>query len=158
LTHGLQFLDSHHPPRSRSTTQPPTRPPPLLRSGADTTSTYKIDPYVAAPQSTSINAFCATPCMRWVFTGGSDGYIRKFDWFGSMNGKVPLTVAQKHSFVDTVTRAGILLSYWENEDLTTNNSFLHVPETVDDLKLSPVYSLAVQNQSLWILSGLEVWA
>ncbi|RPB05259.1 WD40 repeat-like protein [Choiromyces venosus 120613-1] len=95
--------------------------------------------------------------MRWVFTGGSDGYIRRFDWFGSINGKVPLTVAQRHPFVDSVTRAGVLLSYWENEEpiVAGKPQVLHVPETTDDLKLSPVYSLAVQNQSLWLLSGLE---
>ncbi|KAI5821269.1 WD40-repeat-containing domain protein [Pyronema omphalodes] len=154
---GDQDEDAQQAPRSRSATQAPTRAPPLLRAGADTTSTYDIVPYVAAPQSTSINAFCATPCMRWIFTGGSDGYIRRFDWFGSMNGRVPLTVAQRHPFVDSVTRAGILLSYWENEEpaTSTKSSLLHVPDTTDDLKLSPVYSLAVQNQSLWLLSGLE---
>lgn len=119
--------------------------------------TYDIVPYVAAPQSTSINAFCATPCMRWAFTGGSDGYIRRYDWFASVNGKVPLTVAQKHPFVDSVTRSGILLSYWENEEPAVKSDLLHVPETTDDLKLSSVYSLAVQSQSLWLLSGLEVW-
>jgi transcriptional activator SPT8 len=144
------------PPRSRSLTAQPVRPLPALRPGADTAATYDIVPYVAAPQSTSINAFTATPCMRWIFTGGSDGYIRKFDWFGSMNGRVPLTVAQKHPFVDSVTRAGILLSYWENEEPAHKGGFLHVPETTDDLKLSPVYSLAVQSQALWLLSGLEV--
>lgn len=109
-------LDSQQPPRSRSTTQPPVRPLPTLRPEVKIAITYEITPYVAAPQSTSINAFCATPCMRWVFTGGSDGYIRRFDWFGSINGKVPLTVAQRHPFVDSVTRAGVLLSYWENEE------------------------------------------
>ncbi|KAF3940382.1 hypothetical protein ABW19_dt0202838 [Dactylella cylindrospora] len=77
---------------------------PRIRPGADTATTYDIVPYVAAPMSTSIHAFCATPCMRWVFTGGQDGYIRKFDWYASINGKVPLTVAQKHPFVDSVTR------------------------------------------------------
>lgn len=45
-------------------------------------------------------------------------------------------------------------------ELTTihvvKSEHLYVPETTDDLKLSPVYSLAVQNQSLWLLSGLEV--
>lgn len=132
------------------------RPLPTLRPGVDTAITYDIVPYVAAPQSTSINAFAATPCMRWVFTGGSDGYIRKYDWFSSINGKVPLTVAQKHPFVDSVTRAGVLLSYWENEEPAVKNNLLHIPETTDDLKLSPVYSLAVQSQSLWLLSGLEV--
>ncbi|KAI5843439.1 WD40-repeat-containing domain protein [Morchella snyderi] len=93
--------------------------------------------------------------MRWIFTGGSDGYIRRFDWFGSINGRVPLTVAQRHPFVDSVTRAGILLSYWENEEPVVKSEHLYIPETTDDLKLSPVYSLAVQNQSLWLLSGLE---
>lgn len=75
-----------------------------------------------------------------------------------MNGRVPLTVAQRHPFVDSVTRAGILLSYWENEEpaASSKSSLLHVPDTTDDLKLSPVYSLAVQSQSLWLLSGLEV--
>lgn len=90
---------------------------PRIRPGAETASTYDIVPYVAAPQSTSIHAFCSTPCMKWIFTGGQDGYIRKYDWYASINGKVPLTVAQKHPFVDSVTRAGVLLSYWENEEV-----------------------------------------
>ncbi|EWC48513.1 hypothetical protein DRE_07726 [Drechslerella stenobrocha 248] len=102
--------------------------------------------------STSIHAFCATPCMRWVFTGGQDGYIRKFDWYASINGKVPLTVAQKHPFVDSVTRAGVLLSYWENEEIPDKHNLS--PES-DDIKISPVYSLATHSQALWLLSGLE---
>ena len=27
-----------------------------------------------------------------------------------------LTVAQRHPFVDSVTKAGVLASYWENSD------------------------------------------
>jgi preprotein translocase subunit Sec61beta len=27
-----------------------------------------------------------------------------------------LTVAQRHPFVDSVTKAGVLMSYWENEE------------------------------------------
>lgn len=89
----------------RSSSSPgPSRPLPTLRPGAAAASSYDIIPYVAAPHATSINAFCATPCMRWIFTGGNDGYIRKFDWFNSINGKTPLTVAQRHPFVDSVTR------------------------------------------------------
>ncbi|KAF8460335.1 WD40-repeat-containing domain protein [Kalaharituber pfeilii] len=142
-------------PHRKSNSPPPARPLPTLRPGADTASSYDIIPYVAAPHATSINAFCATPCMRWIFTGGNDGYIRKFDWFNSINGKTPLTVAQKHPFVDSVTRAGYCLSYWENEEPPVKNSFLHVPESTDDARLSPVYSLAVHHQALWMLSGLE---
>jgi transcriptional activator SPT8 len=94
---------------SRHPSTPPSsrirrRSPPPLQSGADTCSSYDIVPVLAAPHATSVNAIAATTDMRWVFTGGSDGYIRKFDHFAGMNGKVPLTVAQKHPFVDSVTK------------------------------------------------------
>jgi len=82
------------------------REPPQLQDKADTCSSYDIVPVLAAPHATSVNAITATMDMRWVFTGGSDGYIRKFDHFAGMNGKVPLTVAQKHPFVDSVTKVG----------------------------------------------------
>jgi transcriptional activator SPT8 len=105
---------------------------------------YDIIPTIAAPQSTSINAITAVPDMRWVFTGGADGYIRRFNWVDTANGKLALTVAQRHPFVDTVTKAGVLLSYWENEDASGAQG-----------SLSPVYSLAVHSQAIWLLSGLE---
>ncbi|KAG0644742.1 hypothetical protein HOY80DRAFT_1027842 [Tuber brumale] len=71
--------DSQPHPRSRSTGQPAARPRSTLKLEAKDAITYEITPYVVAPQSTSINNFCATPCMRWVFTGGSGSYIRRFD-------------------------------------------------------------------------------
>ncbi|QIW95212.1 hypothetical protein AMS68_000730 [Peltaster fructicola] len=124
-------------------------PPP--RSEAVTAQAYDIVPTMAAPQSTSINAITATPDMRWVFSGGTDGYVRMYNWVDTANGKVPLTVAQKHPFVDSVMKAGSLLTYWENEDAT-----LRTPTQADDGKwLSPVYSLAVEHQAIWLLSGTE---
>ncbi|KAF2453936.1 WD40-repeat-containing domain protein [Lineolata rhizophorae] len=120
---------------------------PAVRKEALTASLYDIVPTIAAPHSTSINAITATPDMRWVFSGGTDGYIRKFNWIDTVNGKMMLTVAQRHPFVDSVTKAGVLMSYWENED---------GPGDMDDNVVpSPVYSLAVQHQGLWLLSGLE---
>lgn len=89
---------------------------PSVRPEALTAPVYDIIPTIAAPHSTSINAITATPDMRWVFSGGADGYIRKFNWVDTANGKLALTVAQRHPFVDSVTKAGVLLSYWENED------------------------------------------
>ncbi|EKG15104.1 hypothetical protein MPH_07701 [Macrophomina phaseolina MS6] len=90
--------------------------------------------------------------MRWVFSGGADGYIRKFNWVDTANGKLMLTVAQRHPFVDSVTKAGVLLSYWENEETSDRTP----PSTNDDtISLSPVYSLAVHHQALWLLSGTE---
>jgi len=96
--------------QAQSTTPSPQvrkRSPPPLQPKADTASSYDIVPVLAAPHATSVNAITATTDMRWVFTGGSDGYIRKFDHFASMNGKVPLTVAQKHPFVDSVTKVSV---------------------------------------------------
>lgn len=125
---------------------PPTRPEAL------TALAYDIVPTMAAPQSTSINAIAATPDMRWVFSGGADGYVRMFNWVETANGKVPLTVAQKHPFVDSVMKAGSLVTYWENEEALMKTP----PSQPDDGKWnSPVYSLAVQHQALWLLSGLE---
>lgn len=107
---------------SASPTHTPSAPngsptqPLRVRSEALTASTYDIVPTIAAPHSTSINSITATPDLRWVFSGGADGYIRKFNWIETVNGKSMLTVAQRHPFVDSVTKAGVLLSYWENED------------------------------------------
>ncbi|KAK9259845.1 WD40-repeat-containing domain protein [Lipomyces tetrasporus] len=127
-----------------------------LIEGLDTCLSYDIAPYVAAPMSTSINCMDLPQSMRWIFTGGQDGFIRKFDFYQSVNGKLPLTVAQKHPFADSITKAGVLVSYWENEvpvepDLTTVTG----PPDEHDMKISPVYALAVQSQCLWLVSGLE---
>ena len=81
-----------------------------------TADMYDIVPTIAAPHSTSINAVTATSDMRWVFSGGADGWIRKFNWVDTVNARTLLTVAQRHPFVDSVTKAGVLMSYWENEE------------------------------------------
>ncbi|KAI9837631.1 MAG: Transcription factor spt8 [Sclerophora amabilis] len=147
------LLTSPSPRRSSAT---PAAPPPFrpsVRPEALTAPMYDIAPTIAAPHSTSINTVTATPDMRWVFTGGSDGYIRKFNWIDSANSKVMLTVAQRHPFVDSVTKAGVLISYWENEEPQIRSPNMQQPD--DNLSLSPVYSLAVHSQGLWLLSGLE---
>lgn len=133
---------------------------------------YDIVPTIAAPHSTSINTITATPDMRWVFSGGGDGWIRKFNWIDTVNAKSMLTVAQRHPFVDSVTKAGVLMSYWENEEPSGKNlqaqmlvALLMLSDVVSEpkgpeeaLPLSPVYSLAVHPQALWLLSGTEVGA
>lgn len=118
-----------------------------IRPEALNASTYDIVPTMAAPQATSINALAATPDMRYWFTGGTDGYVRKYDGAATINGKTLLTVAQRHPFVDTVTKAGVLMSYWENDE--------PVQKQGDEPTISPVYSLAVQSEAIWLLSGLE---
>jgi len=137
---------------SASPRQPSAAPTPKMRfevrAEALSASIYDIVPTMAAPQSTSINAIAATPDMRYWFTGGSDCYIRKYDGVATVNGKTLLTVAQRHPFVDSVVKAGVLMSYWDNEEPLPKHPG-------EEPQLSPVYSLAVQSQSLWMLSGLE---
>lgn len=107
-------LTSPSPRAASSSSGLPFRP--SVRQEALNAPVYDIVPTIAAPHSTSINAVTSTPDMRWVFSGGTDGYIRRFNWVDTANGKLALTVAQRHPFVDSVTKAGVLLSYWENED------------------------------------------
>ncbi|MCJ1248086.1 Transcription factor spt8 [Trapelia coarctata] len=142
------LLTSPSPQRNPSTLTAVPIDVPRVRPEALTAPVYDIVPTIAAPHSTSINAITATPDLRWVFSGGADGYIRKFNWVETANGKVMLTVAQRHPFVDSVTKAGVLTSYWENEERQPKSG-------EDGQTLSPVYSLAVHNQGLWLLSGLE---
>ncbi|KAI0173015.1 WD40 repeat-like protein [Hypoxylon sp. FL1284] len=122
---------------------------PSVRPETLDAATYDIVPTMAAPMATSINAVAITPDLRYWMTGGSDGYIRKYDGPATINGKTLLTVAQRHPFVDSVTKAGVLMSYWENAEPQP------APVRQEDLVLSPVYSLAVHSQALWLLSGLE---
>ena len=110
------LLTSPSPARSSFATNGLGAQPFRTRPEALTASVYDIVPTIAAPHSTSINSITATPDLRWVFSGGADGYIRKFNWIDTVNGKSMLTVAQRHPFVDSVTKAGVLMSYWENED------------------------------------------
>ncbi|KAJ1325510.1 transcriptional activator SPT8 [Microdochium nivale] len=138
--------------RTSATPSPSSGTPnwmPVLRPQVLNAKTYDIVPTMAAPMATSINAIAITPDLRYWMTGGTDGYIRKYDGPGTINGKTLLTVAQRHPFVDTVTKAGILMSYWENAEPQAPGA------RADDLGLSPVYSLAVHSQALWCLSGLE---
>ncbi|KAI9801072.1 MAG: Transcription factor spt8 [Piccolia ochrophora] len=141
-------------PHPRTPTPAPTPTyRPSVRPEAISAPVYDIVPTIAAPHSTSINAITATPDLRWVFSGGADGYIRRFNWIDTANGKAMLTVAQRHPFVDSVVKAGVLMSYWENEEPQVKSPLLQPSD--DNTSLSPVYSLAVNSQALWLLSGLD---
>ncbi|KAK4185742.1 putative transcription factor [Podospora australis] len=148
--------DDREPPR-RTSTAPPTTPVvgskwrAVIAPEFTSATYYDIVPTMAAPQATSINAIAVTPDLRYWMTGGSDCYIRKYNGPDTINGKTQLTVAQRHPFVDSVVKAGVLMSYWANEEPPVVNSRGVAEEAV----LSPVYSLAVHREALWLLSGLE---
>ncbi|KAI8596135.1 WD40-repeat-containing domain protein, partial [Dissophora ornata] len=119
--------------------------------------TFDIMPLVLAVHPCNIYCMAATQCMRWVFTGSEDGYIRKYDFFASMNGKTMLTQGQRHGQVDSVTKAGILTSYWENEEQPNKlqQQFLGEDGLPNESKMSAVYSLDCHSEAVFALSGLE---
>jgi transcriptional activator SPT8 len=82
--------------------------------------------------------------MTHLLTGSHDGFIRDYDVFAGANGKTVLTAPQRHhaGLADASIKSGVLRSWWEN------------PE--GESSLSPVYSMAVQADSLWGLSTTEV--
>ncbi|KAJ2549293.1 Transcription factor spt8 [Coemansia sp. RSA 1933] len=108
-------------------------------------ATYDILPTMLFVNANQIHAAAATANMRWVFTGGEDGYVRKWDMDATAAGKQPLTQGQRHSHVDSVNKAGVLASYWDHSDKVDSGMEM----------LSPVYSLAVQSQAEWLVSGMK---
>ncbi|CAG8492711.1 1399_t:CDS:10 [Funneliformis mosseae] len=159
-------------PNSNSAQTPATHTNRTLQQFADDCKTYDIVPYVAAIQACQIYALDATKNMRWIFTGGDDGFVRKYDFFASMGGKTLLTQNQKHAQVESVQKAGVIVSYWENEEQPLPSAIpkpektngpseegatpIIIPEPpVQELKMSPVYSLAVQSEAVWLLTGME---
>ncbi|KAG5357285.1 Transcription factor spt8 [Yarrowia sp. C11] len=125
-----------------------------LCANTDCCEGYDIVPYVAAIHSCPVHAIDLSWELKWMFTGGQDGFVRKYDFFASVNGKLPLTVAQRHPFVDCVTKAGVLTSYWENEQPVYETD-IKPKDGLYEPKLSCVYSLAAHSRCLWLLSGLQ---
>jgi transcriptional activator SPT8 len=87
--------------------------------------------------------------MTHLVTGSEDGYIRDYDIFTAVNGKVFLTAPQRHhaGVVEGTMKAGQVRSWWENPG---------IPAPSADAARSPVHSLALHSEALWGLSGTDV--
>ncbi|KAG6331698.1 hypothetical protein ID866_7389, partial [Astraeus odoratus] len=123
-----------------------------------------IFPTGQLPRSFTVEAVCAIPhpvpthslassfCMSHLLTGSDDGYIRDYDIFTSLNGKITLTAPQRHhcNVVEGNMKAGQIRCWWENPDY--GNPSLGYPQVGEPL-LSPVYSLAMHSDALWALGG-----
>lgn len=126
---------------------------------------FDIVPSVAIPYAQQCHAFAVSDGPKWLLTGGEDGFIRKYDFAASVEGKSPLTVAQKHNLMDSITKAGVICSYWENEQPMTKKQILESnpklkpndfqnPASTYEPKACPVYALDVEKNGYWCLSGL----
>ncbi|KAJ8323505.1 Transcription factor spt8 [Batrachochytrium dendrobatidis] len=115
---------------------------------------YDIVPVGNAIHLTGVNCLAATKDFRWIFSGSDDGFIRKFDCQQSVNGDAMLTQNQRHGFVDSIQKAGVLISAWENEDRLAGPRHEH-SHSNSQARTSPVFSLDVHSEGVWCISGLD---
>ena len=127
-----------------------------MLQAAQISDSYNIYPTAAIPIQTHVNALAVSRGLRYLFLGGNDGYIRKYDLLNTLEGKLSLTILQKHSLAESIQNAGILQSYWENEIPQKKSEMkLSANKAEYEPKVSPVHSLEVQSECLFILSGLQ---
>jgi transcriptional activator SPT8 len=91
--------------------------------------------------------------MTHLLTGSDDGYIRDYDIFSAVNGKNFLTAQQRHhcGVIEGTMKAGQIRCWWENP---VKPPGLGAPPR--ESRLAPVYSLLMQSDALWALSGSDV--
>jgi transcriptional activator SPT8 len=153
---------------------PPTTPP--------TRQTLSLDPVIVIPHPCATYALAATPCLGTFLTGNADGYVRSYDFWASANSGAALSALQRGvaNLGEGVNKAGVGRGYWKNEVEVEEGSaavdtgkgkkngkeafsFLGEPQAEVPAgerkrvkRAEPVYSLAVQSDGLWSLSGTEV--
>lgn len=154
---------------------PPSTPAP---------SSYSLESISTIAQGTPIHAFALPPCSSHIYTGGQDGFIRRYALHAMLNGTgvdnpafPNLTMKPGGSGSASEMRLPVLVNYWENEEpgpwmddlLKPGDGEAVVAEAEsrrEKLKWgpksaafggqSPVYSIAVQREELWGLSGTSV--
>ncbi|PWN29872.1 WD40 repeat-like protein [Jaminaea rosea] len=108
---------------------------------------YAIEPLAALPHSAHVHAMALSGDGSVLLTGGSDGHVRRYDVYGTMNGRNMLTLGVRHAYVEGITRGGVLHSWWGNEERNADD------DDEEHRPVSAVHSLAIQRDALWSLSG-----
>ena len=75
-------------------------PPQRLLSEA----TLDVIPHALYPQPCELYAMDTCVGFRYIWVAGTDGIVRKLDFFASMNNKLHLTQSQRHGLVDSVVK------------------------------------------------------
>ncbi|KAG8217725.1 hypothetical protein J3R82DRAFT_5884 [Butyriboletus roseoflavus] len=113
---------------------------------------FTVEAICAIPHPVPTHALASSFCMSHLLTGSDDGYIRDYDIFSTVNGKVTLTAPQRHhcNVVEGNMKSGQIRCWWENPDLVNmQNGYPQGSETT----VSPVYSMAMHSDALWALGG-----
>lgn len=115
---------------------------------------YSIVPTIAFAQPVQVNALAASYNTRFVFTGGEDGLVKKYDFHASVNG-LGMQVSQRQMQIDTITKSGVLCAFWENEQPLLKSEYKLDPDGTYLPQISPVFSLQAQCQALWVCAGMQ---
>ncbi|KIP09536.1 hypothetical protein PHLGIDRAFT_29015 [Phlebiopsis gigantea 11061_1 CR5-6] len=116
------------------------------------------------PRSFTVEAICAIPhpapthclasslCLTHLLTGSDDGYIRDYDIFTGVNGKVFLTAPQRHhcGVMEGLMKAASIRCWWENPAQINP-----MASPMEETPLCAPYSLAMHSDALWSLAGTE---
>ncbi|KAI0374919.1 WD40 repeat-like protein [Pilatotrama ljubarskyi] len=123
-----------------------------ILSGIKWPRSFTVEAICAIPHPCATHALASSLCMTHLITGSDDGYIRDYDLFAAVNGKVFLTAPQRQhcGVIEGIMKAGQIRCWWENAIPTMN------PDgAVADTTLEPVYSLAMHSDALWALAGSD---
>jgi len=153
------------------------------RAALSSSAAYSFEPAFSIPLAqVHTHAFAAPPCASHLYTGGSDGFVRRYALHSTLNGTpaAPNLTSKPGGHErppGTDLRQPVLSGYWENEepgdwadDLAPpppSSSSLEPghaqaqaqgkvrwgPKSAALGPQSAVYSLAVQRDELWGLSG-----
>jgi transcriptional activator SPT8 len=139
-----------------------------------------LDPFIVIPQPGHVHSLAVTPCMSYLLTGSEDGHVRAYDFWASANGKNFLSTQQRAmaTLGEGVNKGGVVRGYWKNEvdveEVVGDAPEQSTPagpalpwmqaaqatqiqkEVVKVKKMQPVYSMAIQSDALWVVSGTEV--
>jgi transcriptional activator SPT8 len=93
--------------------------------------------------------------MSHLLTGSDDGYIRDYDIFSAVNGKLFLTAPQRHhcGVVEGIMKAGQIKCWWPNP---SSGHGMGPEGGADESTLSPVFSMLTHSDALWTLAGSSV--
>ncbi|KAI9637216.1 WD40-repeat-containing domain protein [Dioszegia hungarica] len=151
---------SPFPKRSSSPTVPPLPPYKIRRSliipaypSSGPPTSLSIDAIVAIPIPSPIHCLAATACASYLLTGSQEGVVRAYDFYGSVNGSQAMTAQQR-------AVAGVGRGWWVSDvapGMDGMGTGTGVGEAAQggERRAEPVYSLAVEGDGLWALTGTQ---
>ncbi|OSC97131.1 WD40 repeat-like protein [Trametes coccinea BRFM310] len=120
-----------------------------ILSGIKWPRSFTVEAICAIPHPCATHALASSLCMTHLITGSDDGYIRDYDTYSAVNGKVYLTAPQRQhcGVIEGIMKAGQIRCWWENAIPPDGGQ--------GEPSLYPVYSLAMQSDALWSLAGSD---